>query len=200
EPPGRPKRPTQYPGALADLVPPANFFNLTPGEWHHLRLLARGRQIVVELDDLRVVDADLDDYKDRLNEHPGMFRDKGHLALQVQGGRAEFRNMTIRELGAVAAAAEENRGWVQVFNGRSLDGWKKHDREGGTWKVVDGLLTGSSPQRSHLFTERDDYENFHFRVRARINAGGNSGQYFRAAYDLVGGFPPGYEAQINCGT
>src|SRR5262249_38703937 len=47
----------------------------------------------------------------------------------------------------------------------------------------------------HLFSERGDYENFRFRVEAKINDGGNSGQLFRARF--ASGFPAGYEAQIN---
>src|SRR5262249_52623235 len=60
----------------------------------------------------------------------------------------------------------------------------------------DGYLTASGPL-AHLFTERGDFEDFHLRVEARINDGGNSGVYFRAAYGP--GFPKGYEAQIAIG-
>jgi hypothetical protein len=62
------------------------------------------------------------------------------------------------------------------------------------WHVEDGLLVGSGPA-SHLFSQRDDYENFHYRIEAMINDKGNSGQYFRTAFGP--GFPQGYEAQIN---
>ena len=48
------------------------------------------------------------------------------------------------------------------------------------WHVEDGILIGSGPA-SHLFSERGDYENFHYRVEAMINDKGNSGQYFRTA-------------------
>ena len=50
-------------------------------------------------------------------------------------------------------------------------------------------------RRSHLFSERDDYENFHYRIEAKINDKGNSGQYFRTQFGP--GYPKGYEAQIN---
>lgn len=62
------------------------------------------------------------------------------------------------------------------------------------WKVENGLLIGGGPA-SHLFTERGDFDNFHFRIEAKINDGGNSGQYFRTEFGP--GFPKGYEAQIN---
>lgn len=115
-------------------------------------------------------------------------------------------------------------GWLPLFNGKDLTGWKlfsapnkgdiaeviakeENDKIVGydaklkkdgkivpIWQVRDGLLVGSGPH-SHLFTEKDDYTDFQFRVEAKINDKGNSGQYFRATFAT--GFPPGYEVQIN---
>lgn len=62
------------------------------------------------------------------------------------------------------------------------------------WQIKDGTIVGGGPA-SHLFSERGDYENFHFRVEVKINDKGNSGQYFRTEFGP--GFPKGYEAQIN---
>jgi hypothetical protein len=84
--------------------------------------------------------------------------------------------------------------WVPLFNGKDLTGWKSHPMNPGMWEVVDGAIVGKGPA-SHLFSDRGDYENFHFRIEAMINDGGNSGQYFRTAFGP--GFPKGYEAQIN---
>jgi hypothetical protein len=98
---------------------------------------------------------------------------------------------------APSLASEEGRaeeGWVKLFNGKDLTGWKKHPDDSASWEVVDGTLVGAGPA-GHLFSERGDYANFHFRIEAKINDKGNSGQYFRATY--AKGFPPGYEAQIN---
>ena len=90
---------------------------------------------------------------------------------------------------------DDDKGWVQLFNGKDLTGWKTHpDDKDATWEVKDGILVGSG-KVSHLFSEKGDYENFHFRVEAKINDKGNSGQYFRAKY--MKSFPEGYEAQIN---
>jgi hypothetical protein len=125
---------------------------------------------------------------------------------------------------ALPAAADDKKDekWVQLFNGKDLTGWKIHPKANGAfteiitkmdgdkvtgfdgklkdgstvhlWRVEDGVLMGGGPS-SHLFSERDDYTNFVFRVEAQINDHGNSGQYFRTAFG--GGFPLGYEAQIN---
>ena len=85
--------------------------------------------------------------------------------------------------------------WVPLFNGKDLTGWKTHPSSPGQWKVEDGLLIGNGPKQNYLFSERGDYENFHFRVEAMINAAGNSGQFFRAPFGP--GLPKGYEAQIS---
>lgn len=116
----------------------------------------------------------------------------------------------------------QEKGWVPLFNGKDLTGWKIHDKPhanilavikkekdgkvigydgkfkdgkaGPLWRVEDGILIGSGPP-SHLFSERGDFTDFEYRVEASINNGGNSGQYFRTEFGP--NFPKGYEAQIN---
>jgi hypothetical protein len=88
-----------------------------------------------------------------------------------------------------------DKGWVQLFNGKDLTGWKTHPKAPGKWRVEKGVLVSSGTETSHLFSERDDYENFHYRIEAKINDKGNSGQYFRTQFGP--GYPKGYEAQIN---
>jgi hypothetical protein len=89
---------------------------------------------------------------------------------------------------------DDEQGWVHLFNGKDLEGWKTHPDDKAKWEVKDGVLIGSGPA-GHLFSERGDYENFIYRVEAKINDHGNSGQYFRTQYGPS--FPKGYEAQIN---
>jgi hypothetical protein len=72
-------------------------------------------------------------------------------------------------------------GFVQLFNGRDKTGWKTHPDQRGNWQVLDGILTDTgSAGISHLYTERDDYKDFHLRVEAR--SGGLTGVYFRTAF------------------
>jgi hypothetical protein len=96
--------------------------------------------------------------------------------------------------GAADDKKDDDKDWVQLFNGKDLKGWKTHPADKAKWEVKDGILVGSG-KAGHLFSERDDYENFHYRVEAKINDGGNSGQYFRTQFGPS--FPKGYEAQIN---
>lgn len=89
---------------------------------------------------------------------------------------------------------EADKGFVALFNGKNLDGWKTHPDDKAKWEVVDGILVGTGPA-GHLFSDRGDYENFVFRVEAKISDKGNSGQFFRTKFGPS--FPKGYEAQIN---
>lgn len=123
---------------------------------------------------------------------------------------------------AVTAPAADSDGYVALFNGKDLTGWKIHpdtnkksfpkieekkdgdkvvgligingDMKTTMWEVKDGLLVGGGAM-SHIYTEKGDYTNFKFRVEMKINNKGNSGMFFRAGFR--GGVPKGYEAQLN---
>jgi hypothetical protein len=94
-----------------------------------------------------------------------------------------------------APAGENSAGWVQLFNGKDLTGWKTHPKNPGKWYVKEGILYSGGKDTSHLFSQRDDYTDFHYKIEAKINDMGNSGQYFRTQFGP--GYPKGYEAQIN---
>jgi Domain of Unknown Function (DUF1080) len=57
------------------------------GEWDKMRITAKGRHVSMELNGAVIVDANLDDYKDRADKHPGLLRDKGHIGFQSHDGR-----------------------------------------------------------------------------------------------------------------
>ena len=69
------------------------------GEWNKYRIVCKGRKVTVELNGEKIVDADLDEHKDRSKSNPGILREKGHVGLQDHGGgKLEFRNIFIKEL------------------------------------------------------------------------------------------------------
>src|SRR5262245_51693393 len=70
--------------------------------------------------------------------------------------------------------AHTSDGFVQLFNGRDLTGWKSPAESKTKWEVTDGAMTGNGPP-GHLFSERGDYENFVYRMEIKINDKGNSG-------------------------
>ena len=97
----------------------------------------------------------------------------------------------------VAIAADQDKpvpgkdGWVSMFDGKTLDGWKANENAA-SWKVVGGAIVGDGPA-SHLFWMTRECENCEFRAEVKLNHSGNSGMYVRAAFGP--GFPKGYEAQ-----
>ncbi len=84
-------------------------------------------------------------------------------------------------------------GWISMFDGKTLDGWKANERPE-SWKVVDGAIVGDGPV-SHLFWMGQECVNCEFRAEIKLNHSGNSGMYVRAAFGP--GFPKGYETQVE---
>ncbi|HFB98977.1 MAG TPA: DUF1080 domain-containing protein [Bryobacterales bacterium] len=94
--------------------------------------------------------------------------------------------------GAPAASAEEG-GWISMFDGKTLEGWKANERSE-NWTVEDGCIVGRG-ERSHLFWMKRKCRDCEFKAEVKISDGGNSGMYFRAQFGP--GWPKGYEAQVN---
>ena len=91
------------------------------------------------------------------------------------------------------AAMFAQDGWISMFDGKTLTGWKANEHPD-SWKVVDGAITGDGPA-SHLFWMVRECENCEFKAEVKLNHSGNSGMYFRTAFGP--GFPKGYEAQVE---
>jgi hypothetical protein len=80
----------------------------------------------------------------------------------------------------LAAAGEKKEdGFVPLFNGADLKGWKQYDGKPGKWIVDKHLLVCTGDGGGWLGTERD-YADFEVRLEYRLKPGGNSGVYIRA--------------------
>lgn len=100
-------------------------------------------------------------------------------------------------LGISASFAEEKplpEGWISLFNGKDLTGWKAS--EGADWKIDKGEIV-LPPQRSHLFTDKE-FKNFEFKADCMTTKGSNSGLYFHTKFIETEKFPSvGHEVQVN---
>jgi hypothetical protein len=100
--------------------------------------------------------------------------------------------------GAVAAET----GFVSLFNGRDLTGWKSNEETLGCFSVEDGALKVSGG-RAHLFyTGEGDgpepaIQNFELKLKAMTQPGANSGVYFHTTYQAKGWPDVGFECQVN---
>jgi hypothetical protein len=98
-----------------------------------------------------------------------------------------------------AFAADSNDGWISLFDGKSLDGWKASDKPG-TFAVQNGEIVIHG-ERSHLFYLGDvhghDFKNFEVKADVMTRKGSNSGFYFHTAWQEAGWPDKGFEVQVN---
>jgi len=94
-------QPWQKTGSIYAVVPSSKQPSKAVGEWNRYRIVCKGRQVTIELSGEKIVDANLDDYKDKhAKKNPGILRERGHVGLQDHGGdgRLEFRHIYLREI------------------------------------------------------------------------------------------------------
>jgi tRNA A-37 threonylcarbamoyl transferase component Bud32 len=176
------------------LLKPSSAPTVEPNGWNDIFIRSVGQRVTIQVNGATTVDGDI----------PQMQK-TGRIAFQVHRQNqdlVEFREIKIRGLGIPADGPDHAAGFVPLFNGIDLTGWKTHAKQPGGWTVEDGLLTGRGNTAHHLFSERGDFSDLHLRAEVRISDLGNSGIYVRGAFDIggkgtFGDCPNGYEAQIQ---
>jgi hypothetical protein len=106
-------------------------------------------------------------------------------------------------LGAVAAhaadntltAAEKKAGWVLLFDGQTLNGWRPYaNKPAGGWEVKDGTLHAIAKVKGvELITEKK-YDNFEFSWEWKLPPAGNNGVKYFVTEKRPGA--PGHEYQM----
>ena len=98
---------------------------------------------------------------------------------------------------AGSAAEPDDEGWVTIFDGTSLKGWKINENAE-TWKLEDGMLVAKG-DRSHIFYVGDDkpFQNFELKVDVKAASNSNGGIYFHTRFQETGWPRYGHEAQVN---
>jgi len=73
--------------------------------------------------------------------------------------------------GPVMAGPPEGEGWVSLFDGKDLSGWKVPEGDGGHWKVVDGVIDYDAQSEAkgnkNLWTE-EEFGNFVLHIEWRL--------------------------------
>jgi hypothetical protein len=101
---------------------------------------------------------------------------------------------------AIEAMAQEKpgntdeKGFVTLFDGRTLNGWKLVRGRGPGYVVKDGVLICPLEGGGNLYTEKE-YANFIFRFEFRTEPGGNNGVGIRAPLEGDAAYQ-GMEIQI----
>ncbi|MDR0392192.1 MAG: DUF1080 domain-containing protein [Planctomycetaceae bacterium] len=94
----------------------------------------------------------------------------------------------------ISIAQAQEDGWVKIFNGENLNGWKSNeDYEG--FEVKGGAIVGKG-HRNHLYY-LEELKNFELKIDVKINAGGNSGVYVKSQRQEKAWPVTGFELQVN---
>jgi hypothetical protein len=76
-------------------------------------------------------------------------------------------------------AGNDEEGFVPLFNGKDLSGWKQFAGKEKVWVVEDGMIVCTGRGGGWLGSDKE-YANFELRLEYRLTPGGNSGIYIRA--------------------
>lgn len=94
-------------------------------EWNHYRIVCNGGVIRLSVNGKEVSGGEDCNYR------------KGYLGLESEGSPVEFRNIRIKELPATGAGADVTapveEGFVPLYNGLDLRGWKANDEINQRW-------------------------------------------------------------------
>jgi hypothetical protein len=108
-----------------------------------------------------------------------------------------FALICLAGLSVASAADSKEEGFVQLFDGKTFNGWKINESPE-SWKLENGAFVANG-NRSHLFYVGDDkpFVNFELRVDVMTEANSNGGIYFHTKYQDMGWPKYGFEAQVN---
>jgi hypothetical protein len=98
---------------------------------------------------------------------------------------------------AVAQTAKpqnDEKGFVQLFDGKTLNGWKLVKGRGPGYVIKDGTIVCPLDGGGNLYTEKE-YANFAFRFEFKTEPGGNNGVGIRAPLEGDAAYQ-GMEIQI----
>lgn len=108
---------------------------------------------------------------------------------------------------AALAPCSAADGWIPMFNGKNLDGWKSNIATEDNSASLTDVFTAQNGElvvrggRAHLFYVGKDgkavFRNFEFKAKVKTTPGSNSGIYFHTRFQEKGWPSAGYECQVN---
>ncbi len=157
---------------------------IADGEWHTFFVTVDGSHVAVEFDGRPVLKYLDPNVPTNFTPNPMI---NGFIGLQMNGGKAEFRNVFLRPLGLTP--------W---FDGTTLAGWKTVPGSQGKFEVEDGTIRGTGG-RGFIESEKTA-ANFVLQFEAITHGDAlNSGIFFRAQPGTEKAPSNGYEFQIQSG-
>lgn len=102
-------------------------------------------------------------------------------------------------LSCTAQKQSSSNGWVSLFDGQSLTGWKVGNNAE-SFSVENGMIVAHG-KTAHLFYDGElmnhDFKNFECKVDVMTREKANGGIYFHTLYQEKGWPAKGYEVQVN---
>jgi hypothetical protein len=110
-----------------------------------------------------------------------------------------MRHLALLALFALVPLQAADDGWVSLFNGKDLTGWKVNENPA-TFTVQDGAIVAKGP-RSHLFYDGDfqkhAFKDFELKVDVMTLPRANGGIYILTEFQNTGWPGKGFEVQVN---
>lgn len=121
-----------------------------------------------------------------------------HLGRLLAGSLVALVASTAAIAQPASSDQSDESGFVSLFDGKTLNGWKKSEENPDSLRVEDGLIVIEGP-RAHLYYDGElaPLKNFHFKAEVKTTPGSNSGIYFHTRYQPSGWPKYGYECQVN---
>jgi hypothetical protein len=128
------------------------------GEWNHYEITVQGRHFKIVLNGKTIVDGNVNGVADPdiLRKHPGLLRDRGHIALLGHSSYVEFRNIFIKELPPPDPSALPE-GFAPLFETQDLTKWQSPG-ESGVLFLDDAGTNLSTPRNYHDFEMLMDWK------------------------------------------
>ena len=144
-------KPWQFHGSIYSMVPARKGALKPVGEWNLQRVVVNGNEVKVELNGKEIVHADLAELEKKHPKHVGVKRRAGFLALCGHGDKVSYRKLRICEL--PPGANEDGvkaAGFKQLFDGKTLGGWKAGEGSEGHWMPFNGILKYDGRSRAEI--------------------------------------------------
>src|SRR4030042_3052582 len=110
-----------------------------------------------------------------------------------------WMGVVVAVLAIPVGAQSGEQGWISLFDGQSLEGWKAGENAG-TFSVQEGAIVAHGPF-SHLFYVGPicygDFKDFELKVDVRTEPQANGGVFFHTQYQEKGLVAKGFEVQVN---
>ncbi len=131
-------------------------------EWNHYRIVANDGVLRLSVNGKEVSGGEDCNWR------------KGYIGLESEGSPTEFRHIRVKELPSTGATAAQSapveEGFVPLYNGLDLRGWKSNDELASRWKPSDWqlLLNGVGGEPGPVLWTENSFENLEFVADFRL--------------------------------